>query len=60
MSIATVMTILSIVNGLVSIAKNAPQVMQEARSLMDKVRPHIDATNDEAKAAFAALQAKLA
>lgn len=59
MTPATVLTILGIVNGLITLAKDAPSVMEEARSLIAKVRPHVDAAGDEAKAALSAVQAKV-
>lgn len=60
MTAATVLTILGIVNGLLTLAKDAPSVMEEARSLIAKVEPYIDGTNDEVKRQFDALKARLA
>lgn len=60
MSIATIMTILSIVSGLMSVAKDAPAVIDEAKSLLAKVKPHVDAAGDDVKRAFAKAQASLA
>lgn len=60
MSIATIITILSIVNGLLSVAKDAPAVIEEAKSLLAKVEPHIASASDDVKRTFVELQAKLA
>lgn len=59
MSIATVITILSILNGLLSVAKDAPTVLAEAQSLLAKIEPHVDQLNDDAKAQFEALRLRI-
>lgn len=59
MSVATIITILSIVNGLLSVAKDAPAVIDEAKSLLAKIAPHVDAAGDDVKQAFAKAQAKV-
>lgn len=40
MTLATALAILSAINTLISIAKGAPDVVNEAKSLLEKVRPH--------------------
>ena len=59
MSIATVLTILSLVNGLLSVAKDAPSVIDETKSLLAKIEPHVEAAGDDVKKAFADAVAKL-
>lgn len=59
MSIATIITILSIVNGLLSVAKDAPAVIDEAKSLLAKIEPHVEAGDDDVKKAFAEARAKV-
>lgn len=59
MSVATIIAILSIVNGLLSVAKDAPAVVVEAKSLLAKIAPHVDAAGDDVKAAFTAAQTKV-
>lgn len=60
MSVATILTILGIINGLLSVAKDAPAVIEEAKSLLAKVKPHAEAAGDDVKQAFAKAQASLA
>lgn len=59
MSVATIIAILSIVNGLLSVAKDAPAVVVEAKSLLAKIEPHVEAAGDDVKAAFGEAQAKV-
>lgn len=60
MTATTILTILGIVNGLLTVAKDAPAVVEEARSLIAKVQPHVDGAGEEVKSAFSAVQAQLA
>lgn len=60
MSVATIITILSIINGLLSVAKDAPAVIAEAKTLLAKIEPHVSAAEDSVKSAFADTHAKLA
>lgn len=59
MSAATILTILSIVNGLFGVVTEAPAVVDEIKSLLAKIAPHVDGTNAEVKRAFESAQAKL-
>lgn len=52
MSAAAILTIISIVNGLVSIAKDSPAVVQHAKALLDVVRPHVQEAGVEVETAF--------
>jgi hypothetical protein len=59
MGISTILTILSVINGLLSVAKDAPAVIEEVKSLLAKIKPHVDATSDaNVKASFADAHAK--
>lgn len=60
MSIATVITILSVINALLSVAKDAPAVIDEAKSLLAKVEPHVATATTEVKQQFATAQAVVA
>jgi len=60
MSIATIITILEIVNGLLAVAKDAPGVIDEAKSLLAKVEPHIASANEDVQGLFGRLQARVA
>lgn len=60
MSIATILTIIGIVNGLITLGKDAPGVIDDAKSLLAKISPHVDAAGDDVKKALADVQAKLA
>lgn len=59
MSVATIITILSIVNGLISIAKDEPEAADHAKTWLAKVQPHIATAGDDVKQAFAAAQVKV-
>lgn len=59
MTAATILTILGIVNGLLSVAKAVPEVMDEVHSLLAKVSPHVEAAGAEVQKAFADIQAKV-
>lgn len=59
MPVTTLLTILSIVNGLLSVAKTAPEVLTEARSLMAKVEPHIQTAGVYAATEFEGLWERL-
>jgi len=52
MSPATVLLIINIINGLINVGKDAPTVMEEARSLVAKIQPHIATMNDEVRRQF--------
>lgn len=58
MTPATVLVILEIINGLLTAAKEAPTVLEEVRSLIAKVGPHVEDAGDAAKNAFQAVLAK--
>jgi hypothetical protein len=60
MSAATILTILGIVGELISIAKDAPAVIDEVKSLLAKVGPYVDEANVEVKRNFETAQAKAA
>lgn len=60
MSAASILTIISIVNGLVSIAKDSPAVVAHAKALLDLVQPHIQEAGVEAETAFVSAEQKLA
>ena len=59
MSPATILTIIGIVNGLITLAKDAPSVIEEANSLLAKIAPHVDAAGDGVKGAYSDAHAKL-
>lgn len=58
MTLATIITILGLVNGLLNVVKDAPVVIDEAKSLLAKVEPFIDQANDDIQAQFEALRAR--
>jgi hypothetical protein len=62
MSLATIVTILGIVNTLLTIAKELPDVIDEAKSLLAKIEPHVLALNEPTGSitgVFATLKGKL-
>lgn len=60
MSPATILALIEIVNGLLTIAKTVPTVMEEVHSLLVKVSPHVDAAGADVQKAFADIEAKVA
>lgn len=60
MELATILTIFGIVSDLFGIAKAAPAVIDEIRSLLAKVEPFVDAAGAEIRAKFDALKAQAA
>lgn len=59
MSPATILMILSIVSSLFGVLQDAPDVIDEIKSLLAKVQPYVDCTNAEVKRTFESAQAKL-
>lgn len=59
MTLAAFISILGAVNMLLSVLKEVPGVLDEAKSLLDKVAPFIATANAEVQAQFAVLKAKL-
>jgi hypothetical protein len=60
MELSTILEILSLINGLIDVAKDAPIVVQDAKSLLAKIEAHVQASKDAGlKANFADTQAKL-
>jgi len=60
MTPATILLILNIIAALFDIVKDAPAVIDEAKSLLGKIAPHVDAANAEVKRSFEAAQTRLA
>lgn len=60
MSVATILTILSLVNGLIDVAKGAPQVAAEAKSLLSKVQPYVAEAGVDVATEFEAARERLA
>jgi hypothetical protein len=60
MSIATILTIINIVNGLLTAAKEFPSLLDEARSLLAKVEPFVDQAGSAVRGEFDALKARVA
>lgn len=60
MSPATILTIIEIIGALIKIAKDAPAVIEEAKSLRAKIAPHVDSAGDDIRRAFQDVQAQLA
>jgi hypothetical protein len=59
MPIATVLTILNIVNTLFSVIKSAPGVQQEIQSLLEKVAPHVQAAGTDPQSSYIAAKQRL-
>jgi hypothetical protein len=59
MTIATVLVILNVINGLLSVAKGLPEVQKQVQFLLETVSPHVNAAGKDAQAAFIAAQQRL-
>lgn len=57
MSLQAIIALLGVVSTLLGILKELPQVVDEAKSLLGKVRPFIEDADDDIKAEFAHLSA---
>lgn len=55
MSLAAIIALLGAISTLLSITKELPKVMDEAKSLLAKVRPFIEDADDDIKAEFSHL-----
>lgn len=60
MAIATILTIFGILNDLFSVAKDAPAVLDEIRSLLAKIEPFVDTAGATIRVQFNALKARAA
>jgi hypothetical protein len=59
MTAATILTILGIVSSLFGVIAEAPAVIEEIKSLLAKVQPHVDAANAEVQRSFDDAQQRL-
>jgi hypothetical protein len=59
MPLATVITILNIVNALFGVIKELPGVQTEINSLLEKIAPHVNAAGPSPQAAFIAAKQRL-
>jgi hypothetical protein len=59
MPFTTVLLILNVVNGLLTVVKTLPTVKTEIQSLLAKISPHVNSAGKDAQAAFIAAQQRL-
>jgi hypothetical protein len=60
MTPADILLAINIINGLITLAKNAPGFITHAKAIVAEIQPHIDAAGDDVKKDFAAARDKLA
>ena len=59
MSAAAILTLIGIVNGIITFSNSAPGIVEHAKAILAVVEPHVAAAGDDVKKAFVEAQARV-